>query len=257
MTVSTRSPSQPKRRARKPRRCAAAVIGWKAGRLGLDGDGLGFRFRLGLGLGLRLRLGLWFRLRLGLLNVDGEDHLGAPSGGLDLHAPVHAIALPDDLGLRLEPRDADLAELAKVAGQGRRIAQLGPELRGRLHQPSLCLHLGHRRDDSTVARGRPADAGDLSAGLDFHQVDDEQEHDPDRRHQCVRQPHPVAVGIRERQVLRRRLPPRPASGRPRRPPAPAAARPRARARRRRAGKGRIRSSSTRRRRRCMARRSPW
>ena len=147
-----RSASQPKRRARKPRLCAATVIGPKAGgglgsgsglgRAGGPSPGVGLGFRLRLGLGLGAGSGSASGSGCGRGDVHRDVTCGPPAGGLDLDAAARAIALPDDLGLGLEPRDADLAELAKVAGQRRRVAELRPQLGRRLHERPLACTWG-------------------------------------------------------------------------------------------------------------------
>src|SRR5205085_43917 len=53
------------------------------------------------------------------------------------------LALPGDGGLRLEPRDPNLSELAQVAGERRRVAAFGPQLGWGLDQGSACLVLCH------------------------------------------------------------------------------------------------------------------
>ena len=167
----SRAPRRP-RRSRAPaparssgtatgaaRRAEAArrATGWASG--GGSGTGSG-SVRLGLGLhrGHDLGLGLGFGLRLrahrlGLHRRGGDRHLRPPTRGLELHRAACAVALPDDGGLGLELRDADLAELAEMPRQRADVADLGPQLGRGLHQGALCLDRRHRWTDSPVGGG--------------------------------------------------------------------------------------------------------
>src|SRR5256885_68715 len=107
------------------------------GRLGLDGTGLDRR-RLGWGAllprGLSGTLGFQSRR---------ERYPRSPGRGLDPHRAAYALALPGYGGLRLKPRDPDLSEFAQVAGEGARVAALGPQLGWGLDQGPACLVLCH------------------------------------------------------------------------------------------------------------------
>ena len=84
------------------------------------------------------------RARRSLLRQLRRDrHLRAPAGGLELHRAACAVALPGDGGLGLQPGDADLAELAEVAGEGA-TSLTSAQISGGLLRGSLCAGLGHR-----------------------------------------------------------------------------------------------------------------
>ena len=137
MTVSTRSPSQPKRRARKPRRCAATVIGLKAGGVGsgsalgslVAGRWLGLGLRLGLRLGLGLGLGL--RLRLGL-------RLGRPATST---VNVTWVPQPEDSSSTL-PFARSPSQTTLVSGSSRvmRISPNSPRWRARAAASLSSVH---------------------------------------------------------------------------------------------------------------------
>ncbi len=75
----------------------------------------------------------------------GEGDLGPPARPLERDGPGGELALPFDRRLGLDPRDADLPELAQAAGEGGGVADLRPQLGRRLHKGALNRRLiGHR-----------------------------------------------------------------------------------------------------------------
>ena len=109
-------------------------------------DGL-FGCRRGRLLVIRLAAGLRSACggRLGLYGLarDGQLDLRAPAGGLDHDGAARVVGLPLDALLRLDVRDADLTELAEVAGKRLGVADLRPELRRGLDERALHLRGDH------------------------------------------------------------------------------------------------------------------
>ena len=129
-----RSPAAGWGRGRAP--AAGRAIGSAAGRRNSrDQNPRGGGSSTDEGLGLRLGWrGIHHRRQ------RGERDLRPPAGRLEVHGAGGQVALPFDDRLRLRARDADLAELAQVAGERGHVRQLRPQLGRALDERALGFH---------------------------------------------------------------------------------------------------------------------
>ena len=84
-----------------------------------------------------------------------DRHLRAPSRRLQRHRAACAVALPGDGGLGVQAGDADLSELAQMAGEGVDVRDFRPQLRRALDEGPLRAWILHRVRLSPPARRNP------------------------------------------------------------------------------------------------------
>ena len=136
--------------------CEHLRLGLRRGRFRLSRVRLGRQdVRISHRLGLGDRLGRRRLLLRHLSQLRRDRHLRAPSRRLQRHRAACAVALPGDGGLGVQAGDADLSELAQVAGEGVDVRDFRPQLRRALDEGPLRAWILHRVRLSPPARRNP------------------------------------------------------------------------------------------------------